>query len=81
MDGSDASTRTPLTTRRSFISPQNQSEFDIFRQASAVVFQSWIDQSTPPGIIQFSGTREVVHDYEEVRKALGYNKIHFLGAS
>lgn len=37
--------------------------------------------SSPPGIIQYLGTREVVQDYEMVRKALGYEKINFLGAS
>ena len=42
---------------------------------------SWIEMSSPPGIIQHVGTREVVQDYEMVRKALGYEKINFLGAS
>ncbi|KAK1763255.1 hypothetical protein QBC33DRAFT_248438 [Phialemonium atrogriseum] len=61
--------------------PQSEAEFEVFRQASAEVFQSWIGSSSPPGIIQFVGTKEVVRDYEEIRKALGYDKVHFLGES
>ncbi|KAJ5825954.1 hypothetical protein N7474_003092 [Penicillium riverlandense] len=61
--------------------PQNESQFEVFRQASAKMFQSWIQSSHPPGIIQFVGTKEVVQDYEEIRKALGYKKVHFLGES
>ncbi|KAI0813225.1 hypothetical protein GGR55DRAFT_703220 [Xylaria sp. FL0064] len=61
--------------------PQNQTEFDIYRQASAAVFQSWIDFSSPPGIIGHVGTKEVVQDIEQIRKALGYDKISFIGLS
>ncbi|TVY40872.1 putative hydrolase, partial [Lachnellula subtilissima] len=61
--------------------PTNQSEYDAVKNASAVVIQSWIDNSSPPGIIEHVGTREVVQDYEMVRRALGYEKINFLGAS
>ena len=45
------------------------------------MFTSWEDSSSPPGIIQFVGTREVVQDYESIRAALGYDKINFLGCS
>jgi hypothetical protein len=51
------------------------------RQQQRKLPSSWIDMSSPPGIIQYVGTREVVQDYEMVRKALGYEKINFLGAS
>ncbi|TVY51007.1 putative hydrolase [Lachnellula cervina] len=61
--------------------PTNQTEYDIVKNASATVIQSWIDNSSPPGIIEHVGTREVVQDYEMVRRALGYEKINFLGAS
>jgi len=61
--------------------PTTQSEFDTFKENSKAVFQSWIDLSTPPGIIQHVGTREVVQDYESLRIALGYGKINFLGDS
>jgi hypothetical protein len=51
------------------------------KTASANAIKSWIDLSSPPGIIEHVGTREVVQDYEQARKALGYEKISFLGAS
>ena len=51
------------------------------KKASSTVIQSWIDNSSPPGIIEHVGTREVVQDYESIRRALGYDKINFLGDS
>lgn len=62
-------------------SPTTQKDFDAFRAASATMIKSFVDLSTPPGIIQYTRTREVVQDYEMIRKALGYGKIHFLGLS
>ncbi|KAE9398532.1 alpha/beta-hydrolase [Gymnopus androsaceus JB14] len=61
--------------------PTTNEEFENFKAASATVIQSWIDSSTPPGIIQHVGTVEVIQDYEMIRKALGYEKISFLGDS
>ncbi|THW63024.1 hypothetical protein D6D19_09720 [Aureobasidium pullulans] len=61
--------------------PTTPNEYRVFQEASATVVQSWIDLSSPPGIIAHVSTREVVNDYEMVRKALGYAKINFLGAS
>ena len=61
--------------------PTNQQEYDEIQAVSKAVFQSWIDLSSPPGIIQHLGTREVVQDYESVRKALGIESINFLGVS
>ncbi|KAF2474348.1 alpha/beta-hydrolase, partial [Lindgomyces ingoldianus] len=61
--------------------PTNQTEFDIAKNASATIIQSWIDNSSPPGIVEHVGTREVVQDYESVRRALGYDRINFLGGS
>ncbi|OAA53447.1 protease [Niveomyces insectorum RCEF 264] len=61
--------------------PTNKTEFQASKQSSAAFFQSWIENSTPPGIVQFVSTKEVVQDYEQIRKALGYSKIHFLGES
>ncbi|KAK3071027.1 hypothetical protein LTR53_009423 [Teratosphaeriaceae sp. CCFEE 6253] len=45
------------------------------------MWQSWANLSSPPGILDHMGTREVVQDYDSIRSALGYDKIHFLGAS
>jgi hypothetical protein len=61
--------------------PTNQSEYDAYQAISTKIIRSWIDHSSPSGIIEHVGTREVVQDYESIRKALGYQKISFLGAS
>ncbi|KAI9711146.1 MAG: hypothetical protein M1812_007250 [Candelaria pacifica] len=61
--------------------PSNQSDFNTFQNASAAAIQSFIDLSSPPGVIEHVGTVETVQDYESIRKALGYEQIHFLGAS
>jgi hypothetical protein len=61
--------------------PASESDYEAIQVASAASIQSWIDNSTPPGIIQHVGTREVTQDYELIRKALGYQKINFLGDS
>ncbi|KAJ8131397.1 hypothetical protein O1611_g2229 [Lasiodiplodia mahajangana] len=61
--------------------PQNETEFETYRQASATMFQSWIDSSSPPGIIGHVGTQEVVQDFEQIRTALGYDKVSFIGLS
>jgi pimeloyl-ACP methyl ester carboxylesterase len=45
------------------------------------MIESFITSSSPPGIMDHVGTYEVVRDYEMIRKALGYDKIHFLGSS
>ncbi|KAK5118743.1 hypothetical protein LTR85_007949 [Meristemomyces frigidus] len=61
--------------------PSSEREYDAYQQAAKVMFQSWTDLSAPAGIIEHVGTRETVQDYDRVRIALGYEKIHFLGAS
>ncbi|PMD32000.1 hypothetical protein L207DRAFT_441349 [Hyaloscypha variabilis F] len=61
--------------------PTNQTAYDTIKAASATAVKSWVELSSPPGIIEHVGTREVVQDYEMIRRALGYEKISFLGAS
>lgn len=61
--------------------PTNQKEYSAFRAASKAMLESFEKWSSPPGIIKFTGTDEVVQDYESIRKALGYKKINFLGLS
>lgn len=61
--------------------PTDQSEYNALKSASKTVIQSFDKWSSPPGIIKFTGTNEVVQDYESIRKALGYEKINFLGLS
>jgi hypothetical protein len=62
-------------------SPTTEEEFNATRSYSSAFIQSWIDSSTPPGIIEYVGTKEVVQDFEQIRKALGYEKINFIGSS
>ena len=62
-------------------SPSTQGEFDSLKNTSAKVVQSWIDNSSPPGIIAHVGTKETVQDLEAIRVALGYDKINFVGSS
>jgi len=45
------------------------------------MWQSWTNLTTPADLVHHMGTREVVQDYEQIRIALDYEKIHFLGAS
>lgn len=45
------------------------------------MFQSWISSSSPTGIIEHVGTKEVVQDFEQIRKALGYDRVSFIGLS
>ncbi|KAK5047507.1 hypothetical protein LTR84_006604 [Exophiala bonariae] len=61
--------------------PASQDEFEASKAASATAIQSWIEASSPPGIIKYVGTREVVEDFNQIREALGYEKIHYLGGS
>ena len=61
--------------------PRSRSDYEAIQTASAASIQSWIDSSTPPGIILHVSTREVTGDYEMIRKAPGYHKINFLGDS
>ncbi|OAL39580.1 hypothetical protein AYO20_00977 [Fonsecaea nubica] len=61
--------------------PTSQDEFNTAKEIAAAAIQSWVDSSSPPGIVGHVGTREVVQDYNQIRQALGYEKIHFIGAS
>ena len=61
--------------------PKDQSDYDAIQTLLAESFHSWINNSSPAGIIEHVGMRETTQDYEMIRKALGYEKINFLGAS
>ena len=64
-----------------FFRPTSQSEYDEVKAASTAFIQALVDSSTPSGIVEFLSTKQVVQDYEMIRKALGYEKINFLGVS
>jgi hypothetical protein len=61
--------------------PTSEEDYEAVQAASAASIQSWINSSTPAGIIEHVGTREVMQDYEMIRRALGYEKVNFLGDS
>ncbi|KAK5686207.1 hypothetical protein LTS10_002323 [Elasticomyces elasticus] len=61
--------------------PSDRSAFDAYLSAASTMWQSWLNMSTPAGILNHVGTREVVQDYDLIRGALGYKRINFLGAS
>ncbi|KAK4912002.1 hypothetical protein LTR49_019472 [Elasticomyces elasticus] len=61
--------------------PSDRSAFDAYLSAASTMWQSWLNMSTPAGILDHVGTREVVQDYDLIRGALGYKRINFLGAS
>jgi pimeloyl-ACP methyl ester carboxylesterase len=61
--------------------PTCESEYQDFRESTARVVKSWEENSSPPGILRHIGTREFVQDYEQIRKSLGYERIHVLGDS
>jgi pimeloyl-ACP methyl ester carboxylesterase len=63
------------------LSPRNQSAFDDAKASSAAFIKDVEEWSSPPGIVQYVSAREAAHDYEQVRIALGYDKVNFVGLS
>ncbi|KAJ6486961.1 hypothetical protein C8R45DRAFT_1074725 [Mycena sanguinolenta] len=62
-------------------SPSTQEEFDQYTTAMKSFYDAAIRDSTPPGIMQYVGTTEVIQDFDSMRAALGYEKISFVGLS
>ncbi|KAJ7760182.1 hypothetical protein B0H14DRAFT_2973895 [Mycena olivaceomarginata] len=56
--------------------PSDEPGFNAFQASVRGYAQTCIDLSTPPGIVQYIGTREVVQDWDRVRAALGYDTMH-----
>jgi hypothetical protein len=63
------------------LSPTNEEQFNAFKAASSKLFKSFSNLSKPSALVQHTGTEEVAQDYDNIRKALGYEKVHFLGLS
>lgn len=61
--------------------PTTKEEYEAARVASAKFMQDLSHSSSPPGVLEFISVKEVTQDYELIRKALDYEKIHFLGTS
>ncbi|KDQ19582.1 hypothetical protein BOTBODRAFT_170657 [Botryobasidium botryosum FD-172 SS1] len=61
--------------------PSNEAEFEAYQAPVRTFAQSCIDQSTPKGIVNNLGTVETARDWDSLRAALSYDKMHFLGES
>ncbi|KAJ7635317.1 hypothetical protein FB45DRAFT_911269 [Roridomyces roridus] len=64
-----------------FAFPSTKAEFDQYHAAMSKLFSSCGKNSTPKGIMNHTGTFEVVQDWDSIRAALGYEKVHFAGVS
>ncbi|KAJ7635312.1 hypothetical protein FB45DRAFT_865844 [Roridomyces roridus] len=64
-----------------FAFPSTEAEFDQYHAAMSKLFVSCGENSTPKGIMNHTGTVEVVQDWDSIRAALGYEKVHFAGVS
>lgn len=62
-------------------SPTNETQYSALKALSSQAIDSFVQSTHPPTLVQYAGTTQVVEDYESIRKALGYEKIHFLGVS
>ena len=62
-------------------SPANETDFKAYRAAVSTYAQSCIDLSTPKGITAHIGTADTVQDWNSLREALGYKRLHFLSVS
>ncbi|KAJ7246158.1 hypothetical protein B0H12DRAFT_768573 [Mycena haematopus] len=64
-----------------FAFPTSQAEFNQYQAAMSNFYAAAIKDSTPAGIMQHLGTTEVIHDWESMRTALGYETVSFAGVS
>ncbi|KAF7342619.1 hypothetical protein MSAN_02018700 [Mycena sanguinolenta] len=65
----------------SFPFPSTQDEFDQYQAAMTNFYNAAIKDTTPPGVIQFVGTTQVIQDWDSMRAALGYEKVSYAGVS
>ncbi|KAJ7491237.1 Alpha/Beta hydrolase protein [Mycena latifolia] len=61
--------------------PTSEEEYDAYRSAMSNFLESCTNNSTPAGIMKHVGTKDVIQDWDSVRAALGYDKVHFTGIS
>lgn len=61
--------------------PSTEEEFIAYQAIIATYARSCIDRSTPKGIVAHIGTDETVQDWDNLRHALGYEKMNLLGYS
>ncbi|KAJ6493446.1 hypothetical protein C8R45DRAFT_900860 [Mycena sanguinolenta] len=72
---------TSVFNNVSFPFPSTQDEFNQYATAMKNFYDAAIRDSTPPGIMQYVGTTEVIQDFDSMRAALGYEKISYAGVS
>ncbi|KAJ7168306.1 Alpha/Beta hydrolase protein [Mycena crocata] len=61
--------------------PSSQEEYDAYQVAMSNFFSSCTNNTRPAGIMEHVRTKEVIQDWDTVRAALGYDKVHFTGIS
>ncbi|KAJ7118768.1 Alpha/Beta hydrolase protein [Mycena epipterygia] len=61
--------------------PTSDEEYAAYQKAMSNFISACTRDSTPAGIMEHVGTKEVIQDWDLVRAALGYDKIHFAGMS
>ncbi|KAJ7104934.1 Alpha/Beta hydrolase protein [Mycena epipterygia] len=61
--------------------PTSDEEYAAYQEAMSNFISACTRDSTPAGIMEHVGTKEVIQDWDLVRAALGYDKIHFAGVS
>jgi hypothetical protein len=62
-------------------SPSSQAEFTAYQAFATAYAESCIKFSVPKGIVAHVSTRETVQDWNSLRRALGYDKMHFMSYS
>ncbi|KAF7969924.1 hypothetical protein HWV62_25526 [Athelia sp. TMB] len=61
--------------------PSTKEEFASYQGLMSTFAKSCIEGSTPPGIVEFIGSAEMIQDWNSLRVALGYKKMSHLGIS
>ncbi|KZP21579.1 alpha/beta-hydrolase [Athelia psychrophila] len=61
--------------------PSTEEEFKSYQGIASTYAQSCIASSTPPGIVEYVGSKQTVEDRNSVRAALGYEKMSLMGLS
>ncbi|KAJ7702230.1 Alpha/Beta hydrolase protein [Mycena rosella] len=64
-----------------FAFPTSKDQYSAYQAAMINFISSCTNHSTPAGIMEHVGTADVIQDWDAVRAALGYEKVHFAGVS
>ncbi|KZP21575.1 alpha/beta-hydrolase [Athelia psychrophila] len=61
--------------------PSTEEEFKSYQGIMSTFAKSCIDNSTPPGVVEYLATKQTIEDWNSLRAALGYDKMSLLGVS